>query len=60
MFGDVPAGSPFCRWIEELARRGITGGCVDNPPLYCPAAPVTRGQMAAFCTAAFDLRLYAP
>ena len=22
VFADVPASSPFCRWIEELARRG--------------------------------------
>ena len=22
LFSDVPASSPFCRWIEELARRG--------------------------------------
>ena len=26
-FPDVPAGSPFCRWVEELARRGVVGGC---------------------------------
>ena len=60
VFGDVPASSPFCRWVEELARRGITGGCSSSPPLFCPAAPVTRGQMAVFCTATFDLRLYGP
>ena len=23
MFADVPASSPYCRWIEELARRGV-------------------------------------
>jgi hypothetical protein len=60
MFGDVPAGSPFCRWVEELARRGVTAGCSATPPLYCPTAPVTRGQMAVFCTVTFDLRLYGP
>ena len=26
--------SPFCRWIEELARRGVTGGCGGRN--YCP------------------------
>lgn len=46
MFTDVPASSPFCPWIEELARRGITGGCNDTE--YCPGNPVTRAQMAAF------------
>lgn len=46
MFEDVPASNPFCPWIEELARRGITGGCGgDN---YCPTAPVSRAQMATF------------
>ena len=35
--------------IEALADAGVTLGC--NPPantLFCPDAPVTRGQMAAF------------
>lgn len=35
--------------IERLAAAGITRGC--NPPTddrFCPDAPVTRGQMAAF------------
>jgi hypothetical protein len=46
MFTDVPASNPFCSWIEELARRGITGGC--TPTMYCPGASVTRAQMASF------------
>jgi S-layer homology domain len=46
MFNDVPASSPFCPFIEELSRRGITGGCA--PSLFCPGAPVTRQQMAVF------------
>ena len=29
-FTDVPARSPFCRWIEELARRGVVAGCGAN------------------------------
>ena len=53
MFTDVPCSSPFSRWIEEIARRGITAGCAPN--LYCPTAPVTRGQMAVFITATFSL-----
>src|SRR6185503_115279 len=36
MFADVPASSPFCRFIEELARRGVVAGCGGNN--YCPAA----------------------
>ena len=46
MFNDVPASSPFCPFIEELSRRGITGGCA--PGLFCPNDPVTRQQMAVF------------
>lgn len=46
MFDDVPATNPFCPWIEELSRRGITGGCTATN--YCPTNPVTRAQMAIF------------
>jgi hypothetical protein len=42
-------GSVFESDIEALAAAGITLGC--NPPtndMFCPAASVTRAQMAAF------------
>ncbi|MGH9382347.1 MAG: SUMF1/EgtB/PvdO family nonheme iron enzyme [Thermoanaerobaculia bacterium] len=52
MFDDVPASNQFCRWIEELARRGITAGCTAD--LYCPNSPVTRAQMAAFVVKATE------
>jgi hypothetical protein len=58
MFNDVPASSPFCPWIEELARRGVVSGCGGGN--YCPAAPVTREQMAVFISATFGLQLYGP
>ena len=58
MFNDVPASSPFCSWIEELARRGVVTGCGGGN--YCPAAPVTREQMAVFISATFGLQLYGP
>jgi len=58
MFPDVPVSSPFCRWVEELARRGIAGGCGGG--LYCPAAPATRGQMAVFVLRALDPALDPP
>ena len=45
-FTDVPCSSPFARWIEELARRGVTSGC--GAGLYCPGGAVTREQMAVF------------
>ena len=56
LFSDVPASSPFCPWIEELARRGVVAGCGGGA--YCPQAPVTREQMAVFLAVAFDLLLY--
>jgi hypothetical protein len=55
LFQDVPAGDPFARWIEELVRRQVTGGCGTNPPLYCPAQATTRAQMAVFLTSTFAL-----
>jgi hypothetical protein len=56
LFADVPASSPFCKWIEELARRGVVTGCGAGN--YCPAAPVTREQMAVFLSVPFGLTLY--
>jgi VCBS repeat protein/S-layer family protein len=58
VFADVPVSSPFCPWVEELARRGIAGGCGGG--LYCPAAPATRGQMAVFVLRALDPALAPP
>jgi len=56
VFTDVPASSGFCRWIEELFRRGVVTGCA--PGLYCPTQPVTREQMGVFISATFGLALY--
>ncbi len=58
VFADVPASSPFCRWIEELARRGIVAGCGGGN--YCPFLSVARDQMSVFVSATFGLLLYAP
>jgi hypothetical protein len=55
-FADVPASSPFCRWIEELERRGIVGGCGGGN--FCPLSPVTREQNSVFVTGTFGLTLY--
>ncbi len=52
MFADVPASSPFCRWIEELARRGVVSGCGGG--LYCPTAAVSREQMAVIVLRTLD------
>ena len=58
IFADVPASSPYCPWIEELARRGVITGCGGGN--YCPLAPVTREQMAVFLSGTFGLSLYGP
>jgi cysteine-rich repeat protein len=56
MFGDVPAANGFCRWIEELVRRGVVTGCGGGN--YCPSASVTREQMGVFISVTFGLTLY--
>jgi predicted outer membrane repeat protein len=58
VFNDVPANNPFCRWIEELFRRGVVGGCGGGN--YCPGNPVTRDQMGVFLSGTFGLTLYGP
>ena len=57
-FPDVPASNPFARWIEELAREGVTGGCGGG--LYCPDNPVTRQQMAVFLLKTLNGSTYLP
>jgi hypothetical protein len=52
-FGDVPTSHPFFQFIEALAASGITGGCGGGN--FCPDAPMTRGQMAAFLAKALGL-----
>jgi hypothetical protein len=45
-FDDVPPGYWAWRFIENLSTRGISSGCGGLPPLYCPDAGVSRGEMA--------------
>jgi S-layer homology domain len=52
-FTDVPTDHQFFQFIEALKASGITGGC--GPAIYCPDAPVTRGQMATFIAKALGL-----
>ena len=60
IFEDVPEESFVAPFIEDLAARGVTAGCQASPPRYCPADPITRGQMAVFLTRMFELNLYRP
>ena len=52
MFADVQPTSAFCRWIEELARRGVVTGCGGGN--YCPFNAVTREQMPVFVLRTLD------
>jgi hypothetical protein len=53
IFTDVPVGAFADRFIEELFRQGITGGCGNNN--YCPTDNITRDQMAVFLVRTFNL-----
>jgi hypothetical protein len=54
-FADVPTNHQFFQWIEALSASGITAGCDDNPPLFCPDRNLTRGEMAVFLSKALGL-----
>jgi hypothetical protein len=60
IFADVPATSPFCRYVEELYRRGVVGGCGVNPLRYCPTAVATREQMSVFLLRTLDPAMNPP
>jgi hypothetical protein len=58
VFGDVPVGNPYAKWIEQLAAEGITGGCGGGN--YCPNTYITRAQMAVFLLVAEHGTGYTP
>jgi ELWxxDGT repeat protein len=49
-FADVPPSYWAWRFIESLARGGITGGCGNGS--FCPGDFVSRAQVAVFILAA--------
>jgi hypothetical protein len=57
-FSDVPTSHPFFQFVEALAASGITVGCGTD--IYCPEAPLTRGQMAVFLAKALGLHWPGP
>jgi hypothetical protein len=57
LFTDVAPEHPFAAWIEALAAEGITAGCASQPPRFCPARPITRGEMAVYLVRTFGLPL---
>ena len=55
-FDDVNPDAWWKGHVERLAELGITNGCAVEPPArFCGDEPVTRAQMAAFLTRAFQL-----
>jgi hypothetical protein len=48
-------GSEFEDAVNSLEAAGISHGCSDDGPRFCPDATLTRGQMAAFLVRAFGL-----
>ncbi|MFZ5818265.1 MAG: S-layer homology domain-containing protein [Chloroflexota bacterium] len=49
----MPADSFAAAYIEQLHADGVTDGCGGGN--YCPAAFITRAEMAVFLVAAFNL-----
>ncbi len=45
---DLPADHIYHEDAARMADAGITVGCSEDPPRYCPGEALTRGQMAAF------------
>ena len=54
-FGDVPNDHWARSHISAMFQEGLTNGCSENPPLYCPDDPVTRAEMAVFQIRAMEL-----
>jgi hypothetical protein len=57
VFDDVKANTFLAKWMEELFKENITGGCgtANGKPTYCPTGVVSRGEMAKFLKVAFGL-----
>jgi hypothetical protein len=47
-FSDVPASNSFFPHIQKLIELGITTGCSQNPPMFCPTDTIPRWEMAMF------------
>jgi hypothetical protein len=59
-FGDVPDEYWAFNWISRLYAAGITKGCSEVPPLYCPENDVTRAEMAVFLMRGLNGSEYEP
>jgi hypothetical protein len=54
-FADVPTNHPFYKFIEALAKAGITKGCGASPLIFCPNQTITRGEAATWLAKALGL-----
>jgi hypothetical protein len=61
-FADVPPGSTFYTWIENLTSRQVMSGypcggpgepCANNKPYFRSSANATRGQLAKIVSNTF-------
>ncbi|HEY3567551.1 MAG TPA: S-layer homology domain-containing protein [Thermoanaerobaculia bacterium] len=59
-FADVPPTYWVWSFIENLYAHGVPTTCGDSPLLFCPDAPMTRGDMAVFLLRAKEGGSYAP
>jgi S-layer family protein len=59
-FADVPPTYWVWGFIENLYAHGVPTTCGDSPLLFCPDAPMTRGDMAIFLLRAKEGGAYVP
>ena len=59
-FDDVPDWHWAYDYIERLYYSGVTWGCSQSPPMYCPENTVTRAEMAKFLLASIHGSGYMP
>src|SRR3954454_6261516 len=59
-FADVPPTYWVWNFIENLWTRGVPTTCGSSPLLFCPDAPMTRGDMAIFLLRAKEGGSYVP
>ena len=59
-FDDVYCDHWAYEWIERLYFAGVTSGCSQSPPRYCPENYVTRAEMAKFLLIVIHGKAYEP
>jgi hypothetical protein len=59
-FADVPPTYWVWSFIENLYAHGVPTTCGASPLLFCPDAPMTRGDMAIFLLRAKEGGAYVP